>query len=156
MKNYFFLILALCLGFFNPGFAQTTSDPLQQFYRSRDVAKMEQSLTTFGKAEFDADKKLFSGVRNAAYTLEPNLTLNRPLSQLAGTIAPVGDNSSELKLQFERINLEIPAIQREFEANLTLGRNPGPSVPGCSRSFIQGKSNFVSNFIPPTLVGGSN
>jgi cathepsin L len=116
MKNYFFLILALCLGFFNPGFAQTTSDPLQQFYRSRDVAKMEQSLSPFGKSELDADKKFFSIVRNATFTLEPNLTLNRPLSQLAGTITPVGDNSSELKLQFERINLEIPAIQREFEA----------------------------------------
>ena len=61
MKNHFFLILTLCIGFFNPGFAQTTSDPLQNFYRRRDVAKMEQSLTTLGKSEFDADKKLFSG-----------------------------------------------------------------------------------------------
>ena len=116
MKNHFFLILTLCIGFFNPGFAQTTSDPLQNFYRRRDVAKMEQSLTTLGKSEFDADKKLFSGIRNATYTLEPNLTLNRPLSQLAGTTAPVGDNSSELKLQFERIKVEIPSIQKEFEA----------------------------------------
>jgi len=116
MKNYFFLILALCLGFFTATLAQTTSDPLQNFYRRRDVAKMEQSLTTFGKSEFDADKKLFSGIRNATYTLEPNLTLNRPLSQLAGTITPEGDNSSELKLEYERIKIEIPAIQREFEA----------------------------------------
>ena len=116
MKNYFFLILASCLGFINATLGQTTSDPLQQFYRRRDVAKMEQSLTTFGKSEFDADKKLFSGIRNATYTLEPNLTLNRPLSQLAGTVTPSGDNSSELKLQFERIKLEIPGIQKEFEA----------------------------------------
>lgn len=28
----------------------------------------------------------------------------------------MGDNSSELKLQFERIKAEIPTIQREFEA----------------------------------------
>lgn len=116
MKTHFFLILAFCIGFLSTGFAQTTSDPLQQFYRKRDVAKIEQSLTTFGKSEFDADKKLFSGLRNATYTLEPNLTLNTPLSQLAGTITPVGDNSSELKLQFERIKLEIPGIQKEFEA----------------------------------------
>ena len=116
MKTHFFLILAFCIGFLNTGFAQTTSDPLQQFYRSRDVAKMEQSLTTFGKAEFEADKKLFSGVKNAAYTLEPNLTLNTRLSQLAGTITPEGDNSSKLKLEYERIKIEIPSIQREFEA----------------------------------------
>jgi cathepsin L len=116
MKTHFFLILAFCIGFLNTGFAQTTSDPLQQFYRKRDVAKIEQSLTTFGKSALDADKKFFSSIRNATFTLEPNLTLNRPLSQLAGTITPVGDNSSELKLQFERIKAEIPTIQREFEA----------------------------------------
>ena len=123
MKTPFFLVLAFCIGFLNTGFAQTTSDPLQQFYRKRDVAKMEQSLTTFGKSALDADKKFFSSIRNATFTLEPNLTLNRPLSQLAGTITPVGDNSSELKLQFERIKAEIPTIQREFEANMN-GNQP--------------------------------
>jgi len=117
MKTYFLPILALCLGFFNPNFAQTTSDPLQQFYRRRDVAKIEQSLTTFGKSELDADKKFFSSIRNATFTIEPNLSLNNPLSQLAGTITPTGDNSSELKLQLERIKVEIPTIQRDFEAN---------------------------------------
>ena len=116
MKTPFFLILAFCIGFLNTGFAQTTSDPLQQFYRRRDVAKIDQSLTTIGKSALDEDKKFFSSIRNATFTIEPNLTLNRPLSQLAGTITPGGDNSSELKLQFERIKAEIPTIQKEFEA----------------------------------------
>jgi cathepsin L len=116
MKTYFLPILALGLGFFNTTFAQTSADPLQQFYRQRDIAKMEQALTTAGKAALEADRKLIGGFKTASFTLEPNLTFNRSLSQLAGTITPQGDNTSELKLQLERIKVEIPTIKSEFEA----------------------------------------
>lgn len=126
MKTKIFLILVLFTGISKNSTAQiypddimhafSATDPLQQFYRQRDVAKMGQSLTTFGKSELEAEKKFYSALRNPSYSIEPNLTLNRPISQLAGTLTPSGDNTSQLSLQYEQTRAKIPDYESEFKS----------------------------------------
>lgn len=124
MKFQLFLSMILGTGISISLVAQTTADPLASFYRKRDLAKMEQSLSTFGKSQLEQEKKEYSALRNPLFTIEPNITLNQSIQQLAGTITPKGDNTVEVKEQLEFNKMVLPTVQKEFE-KINIKWNPG-------------------------------
>jgi cathepsin L len=126
MKMQPFLTLVLMSVFFSSISAQVSSDsgPLGVFFKQRDLTRLEQTLSTFGKSQFELDKKEYGSVRNPTFNLAPNTILNRTPQQLASTLTPRGDNTSVVLQQLEFNKRILPSVQKEFE-KINIKWNPG-------------------------------
>ena len=112
MKKSISGTILLLLGANAVMFAQ---DPLAGFTIQRDLAKIEASLSTAGKALLASEKRDYDRLKTKSYMFGPNRCMNYPLSSLASLIAE--DMSPTLIKKNNESNLaKLPTLKREFEA----------------------------------------
>lgn len=111
MKQRIYLILCFL---FSSATIFSQENPLQKFVKQKDFKSTELKLTTEGKLRYAEEKKEFNVLKNAKFTIGPNLVMNRPLIELTGAIQPTGDNSSEIKAQSEKNKAASVVAQKYF------------------------------------------
>lgn len=112
MKKSMSGTILLLLGANAVMFAQ---DPLAGFTIQRDLAKIEASLSTAGKALLASEKRDYDRLKTKSYMFGPNRCMNYPLSSLASLMAE--DMSPTLIKKNNESNLaKLPTLKREFEA----------------------------------------
>jgi len=145
-------VLTLLLAFGSFAFLNGQSDPLNQLYKQRDLTRIEQSLTTFGKSTLEKERAELSQ-RKISYKLEPNATLNIPIEQLAGAKAEERDNTSDLKQMYSGMTPTIEEARREFAAK-QLNWNPYYLIDFSTidwKKILMGAQNcyFNTGFLTP-------
>lgn len=122
MKNRVLLMVVLAIfALVTTMHAQT--DPLSRFVKQRNLAGIEQSLTSFGKAQFDKDRGELSKRTNLTFKIEPNAVLNRPDNVLNGTLE-ADFSESNRQLLFTQNKTVLAEMQRDFSVRkLTINPN---------------------------------
>ncbi len=112
MKQRFYLLLCLLL---SSCVAFSQGDPLQKFFKQRDFKAIELKLTPEGQARYEKEKKDFLSVKDAQFTIAPNLVMNRTLKAITGAIQPTGNNAAEIKAQNDMNKVAAVAAEKYFK-----------------------------------------
>lgn len=89
-------------------------DPLASFTVQRDLAKIEASLSSQGKALLAREKMEYDKMRNKSYSFSPNRCMNYPLTSLASLLKE-DLSPSALKTLYETNLAKIPSVRRAYE-----------------------------------------